>query len=455
MSSTMTATAGLVVTALLAWYAAEWVRCVDEGRAMPLVRNPLALFRLAVRRLWRNRRFLAILLLCWLASAAIYWLVLDPLVYAPMRQQWEVERSSGLPETEPSIRDAPHFAGVFRGRAVIIGGGGIWGSTPRHWILRGLPQFRRIGLDSATSYGRRMDLLALGVLAVVLIVLWFRRPAWLPTACHRQLAWPIYLTSAAFLVAASFNLFGLLAIKYRAIPLLPFWLLSVHTALYLLLDAFTSAVFVALLWHLFVQIGRGQHWNLRRAVMGALHSWLPIGWLLLLLSFPLSMTSILWPVGTNTWSLLVRALLDTLYYIPTLLQIGLVFVPWIILAEQTSLIAGLKRHLQLIYTRWWDLVVMLPRWLLVTVPVYAIISTLSTLSTPATFPRPTIGTTVLGTSLGFAHSLVEVVVLVAVVVLYQQLARTEPRPLEDMYQTLRGLWKTLGRVWKRVEHPAG
>ena len=74
-----------------------------EGRAMPLVRNPLALFWLAVRRLWRNWRFVGILLLCWLASAAIYWLVLDPLVYAPMRQQWQAELGAGLPETEPGI----------------------------------------------------------------------------------------------------------------------------------------------------------------------------------------------------------------------------------------------------------------------------------------------------------------------------------------------------------------
>ena len=58
-------------------------------------------------------------------------------------------------------------------------------------------------------------------------------------------------------------------------------------------------------------------------------------------------------------------------------------------------------------------------------------------------------------SLGFAHSLVEVVTLVAVVVLYQQATKTEPRPLEDMYQTLRRLWKTLGIVWKGVEGEAG
>jgi len=41
------------------------------------------------------------------------------------------------------------------------------------------------------------------------------------------------------------------------------------------------------------------------------------------------------------------------------------------------------------------------------------------------------------------------------VVLYQQLAKTGPRPLEDTYQTLRGLWKTLWRVWKSVEGEVG
>jgi len=457
MSSTMTATVGLVVTALLTWYAAEWVRGIAEGQAMPLVRNPLALFWLAVRRLWRNRRFVGILLVCWFASAAIYWLVLDPLVYAPMRQEWQAQAQANLPESEPGIRQAPAYGGVFRGRAVIIGSGGISGNAPRHWILRGLPQFRRISLDGGTSGAGRIDLLALGILAMVLIVLWFRRPDWLPPTSHRQLPWPIYLTLGAFLVRSSVAILQIVSIRSAAageVPLgLPTILMNLLGGVYPLFHAFSMAVYIALLWHIIVQIGRGQYWNLRRAVIGAIHNWLAIAWLLLLIWLPLVIYSAVWavvlPAGTAISSSWATTLVDTMKYIPTLLQIVLVFVPWIILAEQTSLIAALKRHLQLIYTHWWDLVVMLPRWLLVTVPVYALISTLSAAIEPR--PQPSI----LWTSLGFAHSLVEVVVLVAVVVLYQQLSKTEPRPLEDMHQTLRGLWKTLWRVWKSVEHPAG
>jgi len=450
MSSTMTAAVGLVVTALLTWWAAEWVRCLDEGRAMPLVRNPLALFWLAVRRLWRNRRFLGILLLCWLASAAIYWLVLDPLVYAPMRQEWEIERSSVLPETEPSIR-ASYMSGVFRGPPVAVSADGTWGFTPGNWMIwRGLPHFRQICLDGTSAMGTRVDLLALGALAVVLIVLWFRRPDWLPSARHRQLAWPIYLTVGGFLVRASVTVLQLVSIRSAGAggvdPGLPAVLINLLGGVYPLFDALTFVVYVALLWHIIVQIGQGHYWNLHKAVIGAINNWLPIACLLLILRL-LGTIGFLIPFGPLwAWS---RSGVEALYRIGTTLPILLVFLPWIILAEQTSLIAAMKRQVQLIYSHWWDLVVMLPRWLLVTVPVYALISTLSAAIEPGLEPS------ILWTSLGFAHSLVEVVALVAVVVLYQQLAKTEPPPLEDMYQTLRGLWKTLWRVWKRVEHPAG
>jgi len=455
MSSTTTAI-GLMVTALLTWYAAEWVRCLDEGRAMPLVRNPLALFWLAVRRLWRNRRFVGILLLCWVGSAGIYWLVLDPLVYAPMRQQWQAQLGADLPKPKPGIRNN-NATGVFRGSpVVIIGGGGIWGDAPEFWILRGLPQFRQVSLDAGTSGAGRIYLLALGILAAVLIVLWLRRPNWLPPSSHSELAWPIYLSLGGFLIAASSTLYVFVAATWGYTGMMTSRLAAAAMVVYPLLGVFASAAYVALLWHLFVQIGRGQYWNLHRAVIGAIHSWLAIAWLLLLMWLPLVIYSAVWavilPAGPGLSSSWASTLLDTMKYIPTLFQIVLLFVPWIILTEGASLLPATKRNFQLIYTHWWDLVVMLPRWLLLIVPVYAIASRSST---PWAFAASTTGTIIRNSSLGFAHSLVEVVVLVAVVVLYQQIAKTEPRPLEDMYQTLRGLWKTLWRVWKSVEHPAG
>ncbi len=454
MSSTMTAVVGLVVTALLAWYAAEWVRCMAEGRAMSLVRNPLALFWLAVRRLWHNRRFVGILLLCWLASAAIHWLVIDPLVIAPVRQRFQAQTDVGLPKTEPGIREAPHTLGVLDWKFFSVGAG-------RFWLLRGLPQFRQVSLDGETTMGGNIGLLALGVLAAALIALWFRRPQWLPAHMHQRLAWPTYLTLGAFLAMAAHTGFGFAAALTR--DPLDFSVSSASQVLYLLLPLFLifcGAVLTVFLWHIVLQVGSGQYWNLHNAVTGAINNWLPIAWLMVLLWVPstllMGLTMFLFQ-GTISGPMVdvVSIASNIGWTITPLLRIALLFVPWIILAEGASLLPATKRNFQLIYTHWWDLVVMLPRWLLLIVPVYAIISTLSTLSTPAIFARPTIGTTVLVTSLGFAHSLVEVVALVAVVVLYQQLAKKEPRPLEDMYQTLRGLWKTLWTLWKGVEHPAG
>ncbi len=415
---------------------------------MPLVRNPLALFWLTVCRLWRNRRFLAILLSCWVASAAIHWLVIDPLVIAPVRQRFQAQTDVGLPNTEPGIREAPHTLGVLDWQFFSVGAGPFW-------LLRGLPQFRQVSLDGGITTGGNMGLLALGVLAAALIAFWFRRPQWLPAHMHQRLAWPIYLTLGAFLVMAAHTGFGFAAALTRA-PL-DFSVSSASQVLYLLLPLFfifCGAVLAAFLWHIVLQVGRGQYWNLHHAATGAINNWLPIAWLTALLWVPSTLLMSL-PMflfrGTVSETMvdIVSIASNISWKIPTLLQIVLVFVPWIILVEQISLMAAIKRHIQLIYSHWWDLIVMLPRWLLVTVPVYALISTLSAAIEPGLEPS------ILWTSLGFAHSLVEVVVLVAVVVLYQQLAKTEPRPLEDMYQTLRGLWKTLWRVWKRVEHPAG
>jgi len=100
--------------------------------------------------------------------------------------------------------------------------------------------------------------------------------------------------------------------------------------------------------------------------------------------------------------------------LPSVLQIILLFVPWIILAEGASLLPATKRNFQLIGKHWRDLLAFLPRYLLIVIPVYAMLDALG---------WPTIRNSAIVTSLSFARSLLELLLLVAIVVLYLELRK--------------------------------
>ncbi len=435
---TTTAALGLVITAVIIWYLAEWRHCEEKRQPMNLVRNPLGLLWLAIQRLWRNRRFVGILLFCWLASVGIYRFIIDPLVFAPLRERWEA--TTTLPTPGQSISQLSAMST----KTVIIDRGGLAGEGPRYWMWRALPQFRQLSVALTRGGGGIIDILALGVLAGVLLTLWFRRPEWLPAHVRQRLAWPTYLTLGAFLVIGAHTGFGF-ATALGPDPL-DFSVSPASQVLYLLLPLFfmfATAVLAAFLWHIVLQIGEGGYWNLHKAIGGTANNWLPIAWLMVLLYLPYTIGPL--AMVLTPWSWLIDICMKASALI-MVLPIALLFVPWIILAEGASLLPAIKRTFQLIGRRWWDLLVFLPRYLLIVIPVYALFGALG---------WPTIRNPAILTSLSLARSLVELVLLVVIVVLYQQLAKTEPRLLEDMYPTLHGLWKTLWRVWKRVEHPAG
>ncbi len=396
---TTTAVLGLVTTAVIIWYVAEWRHCQQQRQSMNLVRNPLALFWLAIQRLWRNRRFVGILLFCWLASVGIQVLILDPLVFGPMQAQMEME----WPRDEDNTW-AEDFDLEVEG--ISADGSGIAGKGPKYWVWRSLPQFRPVNLALSSAGFGIPNILALGGFAAVLTILWFRRPKWLLPEVRRRLAWPIYLGGGGFLIMGTASGFGLAS----ALSWSPEEELSIAVqvlwGIVFLVRAFASAALTAFLWHIILQVARGRYWSPREAITGAVTTWLAIAWLSLLLSLPYAMPLFSW----------LLPLWDLLLWVPTLLRIALLFVPWIILAEQANLGTAIRRNLLLIRSRWQDLLVMLSRYLLLVIPAYAL---LGAAGWPADHSS---GAGILVT---LGCSTIELVLLVAIVVLYLELRKGE------------------------------
>ena len=397
----ITTTIGLVSTAVIIWYLAEWRYCQEKRQPMNLVRNPVAFFWLALRRLWRNWRFVAILVICWLASVGIQVLILDPLVFAPARAQMEIEWPLDEDDTWAEGFDLVEWE-----EGISADGSGIAGKGPKYWVWRSLPQFRPVNLALSSAGFGIPAVLVLGGFAAVLITLWFRRPKWLLAEVRRRLSWPIYLSVAGFLVMGTASGFGLAS----ALSWSPEEKLSIAVqvlwGIVFLVRAFATAALTAFLWHIILQIGSGRYWNPRAAITGAVTTWLAIAWLSLVISLPGAMP--LFPWSIRLWHLLL--------WVPTLLRIALLFVPWIILAEEASLLPAIRRNFQLLGRRWQDLLVMLPRYLLIIIPAYAL---LGAAGWPADHSSGA------GTLVTLGCSTIELVLLVAIVVLYQELRKGE------------------------------
>ena len=379
------------------------------------IRNPLVLLHLAAQRLWRNRRFLGILLCLWLASAGIYRFILDPLIFAPQLERLR----AAAPEPGESI-DTPS-------KGVVIDSGGLAGEGPQYWVWRALPQFRPVDLHLGYS-AWPVSILALGALAGALITLWFSRPQWLPPETHQRLVWPIYLTLGGFLVMAAYSGFAFASVllrhtgelSTRAVVLSA--LLPVFSYPFL---AFATAPLTALLWHIVSQVGSGRYWNLRHSIVGAIRSWPSIGWLNVILYLPILMSILPFTIRllAHTMDFMpyrCQAVWDLAIWAATVLPIVLLFVPWIVLAERVNFWPAVVRNFQLIRSRWRDLLVLLLRWLVVIVPVYALLSTGASV---------TVHNTALQTLLSLTRSTIELMVLVTIVVLYTKLRDAEHKAL--------------------------
>jgi len=389
---------GLTALAIIVWYVAEWMRCKDESRPMALVRNPLALLRLAVERLWYNRWLVAILVATWLGTAAVWRFVIEPVLYADL------------------LARATEHSQAFATRA-LAALPSLWSlalTELSHGLWKSLPRAGSVDLD----YGAGASLataVALVILGGTLIRLWYRPHTWLPPKARSRLVWPIFLTVAAFLVLGAI----------RAVPLFNrqlsdeelgwgFWAPAGTASL---LMPFFGAVLAALLYHVTLQVGSSAYWNLRRAVLASVDRWLPIAWLSLVLALPFAVgpffqAAIESPAGV--W--FFRHAFGPLLLLPTLLACMLIFVPWIILVEKAGFTEAVHRNFQLIRNHWKDLLVFALRYMLIVAPVVTIFGVLMIV----TSQRSTAREIVL-----FVEHLLGLILSVTIVVLYQELRRAE------------------------------
>ena len=125
----------------------------------------------------------------------VHWFILHPLVEGP-----SLERLREAAAEQGIDFDDPEFS--LEGVSVDIDSGGPLGKGPKYWVWRSLPQFRPVRLRVTSSAWMIMEMLVLGILAAVLITLWFRRPEWLRPEVHQRLIWPIYLGLGGFLLMA-------------------------------------------------------------------------------------------------------------------------------------------------------------------------------------------------------------------------------------------------------------
>ncbi len=109
---------GLTALAIAIWYYL--------ARRPSLASNPLHIFALTFRRLWRNRSLVMILLGLWLASWALNVLAIEPLIMAPHRERM------GFARQKPDD--------VFVGTRALTPG------EVGHWTADSLPKVRQLGI---------------------------------------------------------------------------------------------------------------------------------------------------------------------------------------------------------------------------------------------------------------------------------------------------------------------
>ena len=117
-------------------------------------------------------------------------------------------------------------------------------------------------------------------------------------------------------------------------------------------------------WVQQVEAGQaGERWDLRSSTVVALNSWLSIAYLKLIL-----FTSILFnPILLWAFDLFPGG-------ISSVLHIVLVLAPWIMLDRRAGVVSALVTSFQMIRDHWWDVLVSLPRYVVVLVPVYALLN---------------------------------------------------------------------------------
>lgn len=312
-------------TFVLLWWLAERLGYRQEDRVRPIVRDPLRLLVLAIRRLWKNRSLVGALLVVWLISIPLYHVqkvrLLTDLHGRPLKAD---EMSFGVPRllSEPRtvLSEAPRLF--------------------EEEIPRALPDKTGIPLEPHGS------LILAAALAVGLIWMLRTRPSWLPSEVRAGLWWPLQLVLAGCVLrVAQMVLYSLGRAPSWYEGMSYAWLRSLWPGLEILLEAVLLAPLWALLWHIGLQIARDERWNLRRAIEGMAATWAPIALLELFAYAPAA-------VGI---SLSLSPMRDGHVYTTTLgsaLGVFLALTPWIIVDRRVRLREALAETCRLL--RYWS-----------------------------------------------------------------------------------------------------
>ncbi len=320
----------LGLAAVLLWWIGEAVGYIGS-RTTP-ARDPLVCSIAAVRRLGRSPWLVGVLLAVWLGSWA---------TGVNAMQRWHAQSPwqshSGSSSTEPAVSGASPSADWLPEPGIM---------TPE----RALRQVVEYLAHDLPRYGYALPVGAGPLLLVLAAAILFARAAFSGAPDERErAAWPFRLTVLLF-IASSVPV--LIWFRGNAFANLSTWPMSLWWLL-LSLAFLSAAPYDALLWHVWRQVAAGERWDLKRAVDGAVRTWVPMLGLLLVLKVPTivlvnvvnSLTSIVpstLPAASIGFA--VRSTTSSLFAtLMPLFGLALAFVPWLIVDERIGVRRALIR----------------------------------------------------------------------------------------------------------------
>jgi len=225
------------------------------------------------------------------------------------------------------------------------------------------------------SLGYFGDYALVAVLAVGLIWLWVKRPAWLSPDTRKRLRWPL-----GFTVACAFCQGAYLAYAWDAV-----WAgvslpgPRIANPLLLAVAVVLASPAYAFLWHVGVQVARGHRCNLRNAVEGMALSWAPVCVVQLLIALPTATMLLL----TSLW---IYWMSSPVYQAGIIMKVVLALAPWIIMDQAVGFRAAVVETYRLASRHAYDLLVFALRF----VVMFAVPAALLGLLTPWGWytPRP-------------------------------------------------------------------
>jgi hypothetical protein len=303
---------GWIAAFVALWWIIDWLSLRQEGEVLPLQRAPLRVLADVLRKLRRNRSFLAAIVALWLIGAATSGLII-----------YFRHLGAALPEQAPS----PLIAGPlsFTDTVPELLAGELPEALPR---LLEVP----LGL-----WGRALFV----VLLIALIVrLNLDPPEEIGAETARKLRWPgallvLYLVALVAVMIAGQPLLDELTPDGRYARVYT-WFVIFHLVI---VPGLLLAPAIALLWRLVLEIARDGAWSFTSAIRSLADSWVPVA-IALLVANALRPLAVLGGGYGGAWGIAYLVLL-----------VLLVFVPWATLDRRYELTDALAHSWRLFRQR--------------------------------------------------------------------------------------------------------